>query len=82
MSPKQQQALLDSLLKVQLQEISAREKEVLKDRLSIEVRENLDSIIKAQSKSSLSNLPKPMVSDSISMTDSSLFYIDSSSVKP
>lgn len=69
LSPAQKQARMDSLFRIQQQEIVAMEAELLRDRMSIEVKEKSDSILAARAKKS-AQLPVSLpVTDSLSRSD-------------
>jgi hypothetical protein len=67
LTPAQKQARLDSILSIQQQEIIEMEAELLRDRMSIEVKEKTDSILAARSKNSV-KLPLSLP-DTISRID-------------
>jgi hypothetical protein len=51
MSPDQEQQVIDSLIKLKHQELMIKEQELLRDRLSIEVPQRVDSLLGKSKKS-------------------------------
>lgn len=69
LSPAQSKARLDSLLKVQEQEIKLMEKESLRDRMSIELKQKTDSILNARGQRTGPSTALPSLPDTLTSKD-------------
>jgi len=80
LSPAQKQARLDSMFRIQQEEIMDMEAELLRDRMSIEVKEKSDSILALRTKNS-AQLPVSLpLTDSIRHSDT--LAVPKDTIKP